>query len=199
MLVALTGGIGSGKTTVLQLFKEFGVPVTSADEIARDLMNNDQNIREKVIAHFGDDFVDQNGNILRNKIRQIIFASKPDRRWLEELLHPKIRQLMVNFAAQIDYPYCVVEIPLLLEAKMEDCADIILTVDCPEELQISRTMQRDGNTRFEVQSIIHSQITRKERLERSDDVIENTEDLAFLRKQVELFHQRYLEIASTPG
>lgn len=198
MIVALTGGIGSGKSTVLQMFRQLGVPVSSADDIARDLINDHFEIKKAIIDHFGEAFLDADGNVDRPKLRQTIFTDPPARVWLDNLLHPKIRIAMLDFAQHIDAPYCVIEIPLLLEANMQDCADIILTIDCTEQQQIERTMQRDNDSQAAVQRIIDSQITRGERLAWSDDVIENTGDLRFLQQQVEMYHQRYLAIASRP-
>lgn len=196
MIVGLTGGIASGKTTVLQIFANLGVPTSSADEISKEILKNDKDIHAAIIAKFGNEFLNEDLSINRAKIRQKIFDSATDRLWLEQLLHPQIKQRILKFGEHCQALYCVVEIPLLLEVQWLDCVDAVLIVDCPPELQIQRASERDKTTEQEIQKVIRSQLTREERLASNFDIIDNSGDIVALEQRVVQLHQQYLATTS---
>jgi len=189
MIVGLTGGIGAGKTTVLAMFQALGVPTYNADTIAKDIMDSNPAVTKAVQKKFPS--VIDKQKIDRKKIRQIIFNSVEDKKWLEDLLHPLVKQEIKNIAQQHTHDYCVVEIPLLFEANMTSYVDKVLTIDTPHELQLQRSMQRDAAAAEEIAPIIASQITREFRLSNSDDVITNDDDLQLLQSVVMQLHKKY--------
>lgn len=193
LIVGLTGGIGSGKSTVAALFSELGVPIIDSDVVARDVIASDANVLKKIAAHFGQEILNEKHQLNRAALRERVFADIAQRRWLEALLHPLIVTNIEQRIAQLDAPYCIVVIPLLVEETVADIrVDRVLVVDATEELQIARTMQRDQHTADEVKRILASQATRAQRLARADDVLENHGDLAALRQEVWRLHERYL-------
>lgn len=196
MIVGLTGGIGSGKSTVGKLFARLGVPVISADEIAHELLTHNHAVYQAVSNRFGDSLLDTEQQIDRRKLRNMIFSNPAEKQWLEDLMHPLIKQEIIQHVKNFVYPYCVVEIPLLLEVGWQDLVDRILTIDCSEELQMQRATSRDGNVDPNIAAIIATQITRKERKAASNDVVENSGDLNHLSKRVEDLHHHYLELAT---
>jgi dephospho-CoA kinase len=195
MIVGLTGGIGTGKSTVCAIFKRLGVPVISADEISHKIVDTDKAVFQAIVKKFGKECLTAGNKIDRKKIRQRIFSVPEERVWLEKLLHPLIGQEILRQAKIMTYPYCVAEIPLLIEAGLQNIVDRIVTVDCSEDLQLKRAMQRDHHSEEEVRAIIKTQLTRKKRLNVSDDVIENHGDMAALVDRVEQLHHLYLSLA----
>ena len=195
MIVGLTGGIGAGKSTVASMFAAIGVPIINADEISHDLMHN-HSIIKKVTAHFGTEYLTSENTLDRKKLRQRIFESPPDKLWLETLLHPLIKQEIKLRTKKLNSKYCIVEIPLLIEAGMQDCVDRTLTVTSPQELQIQRAMLRDNSSKQAIQAILDSQISDNQRLALSEDIIHNSSDLARLKQQVAAQHQFYLQLAA---
>ena len=195
--IGLTGAIGSGKSLVAHMFSALSVPVIDADVIARELVASHANVATKIIQHFGALVVDDDGSLDRNKLRKLIFTDKVARHWLEEWLHPLIIQKMRYLSAQITAAYCVLVIPLLIEAaESRTLVDRILLVDVPEKLQIERTIKRDRISEKEVQYILNSQATRDQRLQIADDVIVNDRNFHFLAMEVTRLHAFYLELAS---
>lgn len=193
--IGLTGGIGSGKSMVTELFSRLGIPVIDADVIARDLTLINDTVVNQIIDHFGPAVVTQEKSLNRKALRDIIFSQPNERNWLEELLHPLILQTMQQQAAQVTAPYCLLVAPLLLEASNpHDWVDRVLVVDSSEQNQIQRTMQRDKVSEADVLKIMASQLSRKQRLARADDVIENEGDLSQLTAAVRKVHERYLKI-----
>lgn len=199
MIIGLTGGIGSGKTTVCKLFAKLGVPVISADEIAHDLLKTNHAVYQAVRNKFGEEFLDAKSNIDRHKLRARIFSAEDEKLWLEQLLHPLIKEEIIERTKNIVYPYCVVEIPLLVEVGWQDLVDRILTIDCTEELQLARATARDGTVNKQIANVIANQITREKRRTASNDIIENAGDLKTLQQHVEQMHHHYLELASFKG
>lgn len=196
MIVGLTGGIGSGKSTVGKLFAKLGVPVVSADEIAHELLKHNHAVYQAVKNKFGEQLLDQTQQIDRRRLRNMIFSNPAEKIWLEELMHPLIKREIIQHAKNFVYPYCVVEVPLLIEVGWQELVDRILTIDCDEELQIQRATSRDGKVDPNISEIIANQITRKERRAASNDIIENSGDLNHLSKRVEDIHRHYLELAT---
>lgn len=195
LTVGLTGGIGSGKSTVARLFAELGVTVIDADVIAREVVKIGKPAYQEILLHFGADILTSDKTIDRSKLREIIFADSQKREWLEKLLHPIILQELFNQAKQAKSEYCILIIPLLFEAKLENDIHRILVVDAEEELQIQRVTQRDKVSKEQISATIKAQISRQKRLEATHDVIDNNQTLDDLKHQVEFLHRSYLALA----
>ncbi len=192
--IGLTGGIGSGKSTVANLFADLAVPIIDTDKIAHDLTKQGNLGYKEIVAHFGDDILTSAGDIDRRKLRHHIFDHPEERKWLEGILHPLIRQTVDNQMSQLNTPYCIVVIPLLVETGHTDSIDRILVIDTSEETQIKRTMARDNTNKDAVKKILAAQCTRENRLAVADDVIDNDSNTTNLAEQVEKLHQRYLKL-----
>lgn len=196
MIVGITGGIGSGKTTACRLFQSLGIPIINADEVAHKLLE-DLAIRTAIIHKFGSSVLRDDNTIDRSKVKDLIFNSPLNRVWLEELLHPAIKNAIGEEVRLSKSPYYLIEIPLLFETEMEKTVDRILTIDCPEPLQIERVIRRDNISQKLIESIIATQVTRKVRLANSHDIIDNTGDIEALRKLVIYQHNYYLDLAAS--
>ena len=194
--IGLTGGIGSGKSTVSGRFAGLGVPVIDADEIARELVAPGAPGLAPVVAAFGTGILDEAGLLDRARLRRIVFADPARRRELEAILHPLVRQEIQRRVLEISAPYCIVAIPLLVETGQADLVDRVLVVDAPEALQRSRLAARAGWTEDDVEAAIRSQAPREARLRAADDVIVNDADLTALRQAVERLHARYLTLSA---
>lgn len=195
--VGLTGGIGSGKSTVANLFAELGVPVIDTDVVARQLTLPGGAALEAIRAAFGEDVILADGMLDRAALRRRVFADAAARRQLEAILHPRIRQMVEQSLATLDAPYALIVIPLLVETGgYRDVLRRVLVVDCPEALQVARVMARSGLARDEVDAILAAQAGRAERLAAADDVIVNDASAAALRAEVTALHQRYLACAA---
>ncbi|MBU1620647.1 MAG: dephospho-CoA kinase [Gammaproteobacteria bacterium] len=194
-IVGLTGGIGSGKTTVANLFHELAVQSVDADLVARDVVMPGEAALIAITEHFGQSILQQDGQLDRAALRARIFADETEKQWLNQLLHPLIRQRLLQQLAACTSDYALLIAPLLLENKLQTYTDRVLVVDVPQELQLSRTMQRDQVPAEQVQSILNSQITRSERLQLADDVLLNTVPLSQLQAQILHLNQRYQQFA----
>jgi dephospho-CoA kinase len=195
-VIGLTGGIGSGKSTVSSLFKDFGATVIDCDAIALSLVEPDKPSLIKIIEHFGITLLNEDGTLNRRKLREIIFKDHSERKWLQDLLHPQIFNEIKNQVSQVQTPYAIAVIPLLFETEAYDLINRILVVDSPEELQIQRTMLRDDCTERQVKRIINTQASRQQRLSKADDVIINDGNVSSLKRQVEKLHQYYLSLVN---
>ncbi len=191
--IGLTGGIGSGKTTVCQLFADYSIPIIDADIIARQLVEPGQPALDKIIKQFGPEILSDDA-LDRKKLGRIIFADPDKKKQLESILHPAIHQQLKQQAALQQSPYCILAIPLLLETSMENLVDRILVIDCPVELQRERVKQRDGLDDEQIDRIISSQISREERLHHADDIIDNSKSSIELAEQVKNLHNLYLSL-----
>lgn len=189
--VGLTGGIGSGKTTVANYFGELGAPIIDADVLARELTEPGKAGFVAIVERYGDEILEVSGEFDRKKMRELIFADPDQKRWLESLLHPLIKKAINEKIATLDFPYCIIVIPLLVETKSYDLVDRILTVESSPELQVKRTKTRDNTSEDEVRRIIHTQASEAQRLEVADDVIYNNSDLEELKMQVNKLHLQY--------
>lgn len=198
LIIGLTGGIGSGKSTVARLFAELGTPVIDADVVGRELVEPGSPALARIRQAFGEDVIDPSGRLDRSRLRQLVFQDADKRQELEAILHPLILGEMRRRAAALDAPYCLLVIPLLLETGQTAMVHRILVVDSTETLQIARTQARDGLSPAEASAIIGAQVDRPTRLAAADDVIVNDSDLASLREQVLHLHRRYLRLASQP-
>lgn len=196
-VVGLTGGIGSGKSTVANAFAALGVPVIDTDVIARELTAPGEAALDAIRAAFGETVMQAGGTLDRAALRRRVFADAAARHQLEAILHPAIRQRVKQALAQLNAPYALLVIPLLVETgAYHDMLQHILVVDCPETLQLARVMSRSGLRRDEVMAILAAQATRAERLAVADDVILNTASTEDLQVEVAGLHQRYLGLAA---
>lgn len=195
-IVALTGGIGSGKTTIANMFAKFNVPIIDADEIARQMVKPGMPALLAIATHFGNKVILADGSLNRKALRQCIFNNEPEKKWLNNLLHPLIQQETEKLLKDIKAPYALWVIPLLIENNLISQANRILVVDVPIEIQITRTMLRDKINRQLALQIIKSQVSREQRLTYADDVIDNSGDATHVLEQVELLHQHYLQLAT---
>lgn len=193
--IGLTGGIGSGKTTVSTYFESLGVPVIDADVISRQLTQKEGAAYSKILSHFGNSILNSNEEIDREKLRNIIFNNNSEKKWLENLLHPFIRNTMRDAITRVTYPYCICVIPLLAESTGIDFIDRVLVVSTSVEAQIERAKKRDSTNEINIQKIIDSQVSNKARLQIADDIILNDSNLASLEKKANDLHQYYLSIA----
>lgn len=193
--VGLTGGIGSGKSTVAALFVRHGAPVIDTDEIAHELLAPGQVAYVEIVTAFGREILDANGNINRAQLRQRVFAEPAERKRLEAILHPRIRAETARRLAGLRAPYCLVVVPLLIEAGFTDLVDRVLIVDADDTLRIQRTKARSGLGEAEIRRIMASQVGRQERLQKADDIITNNSDLAHLEREVARLHGVYSALA----
>ena len=190
LVVGLTGGIGSGKTTVSDMFAALGAHVIDADVISRGLLQPGNSAFDAVVGHFGPGILKADGSLDRARLRQIVFDDPRARAWLEGCLHPRIRETIAQQIAASQHNWVLLSAPLLLESDAYDFVDKVLVVDIPEVLQLQRTMRRDGSNEAEVRAIIASQLSRTQRLARADLVLHNEGDLESLRAEVtQLFHR----------
>ena len=195
--VGLTGGIGSGKTTVAELFASRGAGLVDTDEISHRLTAPAQPAIAEIVRRFGPRFMAADGSLDRAQMRDHVFADPSARKDLEAILHPLIRQESSKQIRASTAPYVVVVVPLLFETgTYRRETGRILVVDCSQEIQVSRVMARSGLSRDQVLSIIASQVSRQERLRGADDVINNDGDLDALEGQVIPLHLRYLGLAA---
>ncbi|ENM5773026.1 dephospho-CoA kinase [Vibrio mimicus] len=195
-VVALTGGIASGKTTVANLFHEhFGIDLVDADVIAREVVEPDTDGLKAITAHFGQTILNQDGSLNRTALRERIFADPEQKTWLNQLLHPMIRQRMQQALAQTTSPYTLLIVPLLVENQLQNMADRVLVVDVEESIQIERTIARDNVSIEQAQAILAAQATRAQRLAIADDVLKNDAKNQKLLPQITLLHQKYLAMS----
>ncbi len=200
--IGLTGGIGSGKSTVAALFRGCGVTVIDSDVISHQLTQPGGGAIAAIRAAFGEDYIDASGALDRPLMRQLAFSDPAAKRRLEGILHPMIRAQMLaqTRAANTGHtgtsPYLLAVVPLLFEAGYHQLVQRTLVIDCAEATQVARAMRRSGLGEQEVRAIMAQQIARAERLRRADDIIQNDGDMEALRQQVGLLHQRYLVLAA---
>ncbi len=193
--IGLTGGIGSGKSTAASMFAKRGLPVIDADEIARELVAPEQPAYREIVEAFGEGIVDQNGQIDRAHLRRLVFNDKTLRGRLEVILHPRVRAEIQRRLQHLDAAYCVIVIPLLIEAHQRDLVDRVLVIDVGEDVQLQRVAARGQLDEEEIRKIVAAQLSRGERLRHADDVVSNDGDLQSLEAQVALLHERYLSLA----
>ncbi len=193
--IGLTGGIGSGKSTVAELFARRGVPVIDTDVLAREVVVPGQPALAEIARTFGHDVLDPNGQLDRSRLRERVFDDPAARRTLEAILHPRIRAAVQTRLARLKAPYCVIVVPLLVETNFVDLVDRVLVVDTEERQRIERTRARDRVPADAVRQIIAAQATREQRLAAADDVITNNGTLADLERQVDRLHAQYLALA----
>ncbi|OGT43557.1 MAG: dephospho-CoA kinase [Gammaproteobacteria bacterium RIFCSPHIGHO2_12_FULL_40_19] len=190
--IGLTGGIGSGKSTVADFFKKHNVPVIDADIIAHQITEKNAVAYDSIVSHFGKTILNPDQTINRKQLRDIIFQNLSEKKWLENLLHPMIRKTMRDALQTIQTSYCICVIPLLTESSGIDFIDRVLVIDTPIEIQIDRAKKRDCATEESIQKIIDSQASEQARLKIADDIIINDSDLKSLEEQVDKLHRYYI-------
>lgn len=193
--VGLTGGIGCGKTTVLELFKKLSVPVLDADLIARQLVEKGQPALVEIAQAFGDGILTADGSLDRARLREIVFSDTHRKQKLESIIHPLVFQSIESQLKQLTAPYCIICIPLLFETNQTAFVDRILVVDCPVEIQMERVKKRDKLPVKLIKSIIDSQVSRAYRLEKADDIIDNSASEATLAERVKNLHNLYFSLS----
>lgn len=198
LIIGLTGGIASGKSTVSALFAGLGVPVIDADVCAREVVAPGSPALSQIVAQFGQEIQRPDGSLDRTQLGRLVFADRERRRQLENLLHPLIRQDMLAKARLLQHhPYLLFVIPLLAETGQRDLVHRVLVVDCPEETQLRRLMARDGIMADEAGRMLAAQARREQRLGIADDLILNAteQDRNGLAQRVAQLHRRYLRLA----
>lgn len=195
-IVALTGGIASGKSTVAELFASRQIEIIDADQIAREVVEPGQPALAKIRDHFGDQVLLKDGQLDRKKLREIIFSIPQHKQWLNNLLHPLIQQRTQQSIAQCSGQWCLWVVPLLVENQLQHLAQRVIVIDSEEEKQIERVCERDGISRSQALAIIHSQATRQQRLAIADDVIDNNLSKSALAEKVSQLILTYNQLAS---
>lgn len=193
--VGLTGGIGSGKSTVAAEFVRLGIQQVDADIVARQVVEPGTAALEAIVQQFGEAIRSSDGQLDRSRLRQIVFNDETAKNWLNQLLHPLIRQEMLRQLADATSPYVLLVAPLLLENKLDQLVDTVLVVDVSEQTQINRTSVRDGSSESLVQSIMAAQCSREERLARANQVISNEGSSEYLPAKVAELHRIFLRMA----
>jgi len=194
--VGLTGGIGSGKTTISDYFKSlYKIPIIDADEISRELVSPQGEAYNEVIKLFGNDVILEQGQINRKLIREKIFESPTLRDSLEQIVHPKVKKTILKQTKELASNYCLIVIPLLFESNMQSTVDRILVIDTKKKFQISRVSLRDQCTEDHAEAIIETQLSTEDKLKYADDIIINDGTRESLIPQIEQLHQKYLALS----
>lgn len=195
-MVGISGGIGSGKTTVTDLFAKYAIEVIDADVIAREVVEPGTPALEAIVAKFGESVLDESGRLHRAKLRTLVFEDVEVKNWLNQLLHPAIRQQMLLQTQQAKSAYCLLSVPLLVENKLYEEVDRVAIVDVDEQTQLQRTLLRDKTNEQQIRAIMRAQATRLQRLAVADDVIDNSGKTDDLGKQVAQLHKNYMFLAT---
>jgi len=195
--IGLTGTIGSGKTVVAGMFEKLGGAVIDTDRISRELTCKNSPALKSIGEHFSTDILLHSGELNRTKLREIIFKNLSEKKWLENYLHPLILEKMNKTAKQINAPYVIFVIPLLIETHCESYVDRICVVDANKEIKVKRVCERDQMSPDSVHVILKTQALCEDQLKKADDIIENNGDLVSLKKQVEKLHHLYLTLSAT--
>ncbi|KAA0014578.1 dephospho-CoA kinase [Billgrantia pellis] len=199
MIVGVTGGIASGKSTVARAFAALGVPWVDADDVAREVVEPGEPALVEIAARFGQRALLANGSLNRRALREIVFADPSERLWLESVTHPRIRERIIAHLERLQSegaPYVLLVSPLLFESGQSEMVDRCLVIDVPESLQLARTAARDDVDDTQARAIVAAQMPRAERLARADDVIDNSGNEADLAVQVAELDRRYRRIAA---
>ncbi|HAI06001.1 dephospho-CoA kinase [Pantoea sp. AN62] len=195
--IALTGGIGSGKSSIARQFAALGVDIIDADLIAREVVEPGTPALQAIEARYGAAILTEQGTLNRARLREIIFQTPEEKSWLNALLHPLINARTQQLIAAASSPYVLWVVPLLVENQLQHQADRVLVIDVDEATQIARTQQRDQLSLAQVQRILAAQATRQQRLACADDIIDNSGEPEDALPQVAELHQRYLRLAAT--
>ena len=194
MIVGLTGGIGSGKSVAGDFFIELGIDVIDADHVSKNILDDNKIAKKLFLEHFGKKFIDKNNNIDRALLRDEIFKNEDKKEALESIIHPIVREEILNFIENSKSVYKIIMVPLIYETNSQDFYDKIIVVDCKEENQIIRASKRDNKTKNDIINIMKNQASGDERISIADEVIKNDSSLDELKKQVIKVHQKLLGI-----
>jgi dephospho-CoA kinase len=194
LIIGLTGGIGSGKSTVAEAFRQLGIETVDADQASRAVVEPGMPALAAISAQFGSQIIQADGGLDRAALRQIIFTDPAQKLWLESLLHPLIRDWIIEQLKAATSAYVILESPLLFETDQHQLVHKTVLVDLPEALQIERACARDGNQADQIQRIIDAQMPREEKLSRADIVLDNSESLDTLAARVTAVHQTLLSL-----
>lgn len=192
MIVGLTGGIGSGKSAAACVFKNEGINVIDADNLAKEVVAKDTPGFIKVVEYFGSEIIAEDGSLDRAKLRKEVFGSNEKRIALESITHPLVREKMSEKILASQSAYSIIEVPLIFETKSMSSYDRILVIDCESKVQLERAILRDNNSGDVIQKIINSQCSREERLSIANDVISNNDSLKNLQMRSLAMHHFYL-------
>ena len=195
-VVAVTGGIGSGKTHICDMFSAmFDIKVIDADLIAREIVEPGKSCLKEIISEFGTGVLNNNNTLNRAALKSVIFSDEGKRKALEKITHPKIREEISNQIKSLKTSYCLISIPLVAESARRQKFDRVLVVDCSEKEQLDRVMSRDLLEKEEVSAIMKAQATREERLSIADDVIDNSSQQVSLTAEIQRLHKLYKQLA----
>ncbi|MCO6523478.1 MAG: dephospho-CoA kinase [Candidatus Schmidhempelia sp.] len=195
-IVALTGGIACGKTTVEQIFADLGVPIVDADKISHQVVEKGSIALKKLVEHFGKDILHADGSLNRAYLRIIIFNSPKERLWVNALLHPIIHEVTLAQFSAIDAPYLLWVVPLLIENKLYQNANRVLVVDCDPSVQRLRLQKRDQIDKGLAEKMLLSQVSSEVRRRFADDIIINNDQTTQLTPLVIKLHHKYLNLAN---
>lgn len=193
--VGLTGGIASGKNAATDIFAELGIEIIDADIISREIVEPGQPALKEIEATFGPEAICEDGTMNRPYMRELVFSDDEKRDLLNAITHKRIIETMFHRAELSKSPYCILSVAILIEIGVADLVDRVVVVDVPEEVQVERLMARDNQSEQQSRNILNAQMPRQERLNRADDVIDNTSSLEGLRERITALHQQYLQLA----
>lgn len=197
--IGLTGGIGSGKTVVSDAFKELNVPIVDTDVIAREVIIKDESLLLKLVDTFGSEILDKNNTLDRSKLRDIAFINKENKKKLDNIMHPAIRQSTleeVQNYEDLKHPYCIIVVPLLIETGFIKLVDRVLVVTAPLERKLQWLEKRSQLSPTKANIIMNKQSSDKEKLAQADDVINNDSDIENIHIKISELHQQYLKLDS---
>jgi len=194
-VVGLTGGIGSGKSEVSRRFEALGIQVVDADIVAREVVEPNRPALQSIKKHFGETILSADGTLNRAQLRSIIFSEPEQKKWLENLLHPIIREQTIQQLQAAKSAYVILSSPLLLETTQHTLTNRIVVIDASEDLQLARASARDKNNSEQIKAIMATQMSRTERCAKADDIIRNNGNLEELDQQVNQLHIMYLTLA----
>lgn len=195
MIVGLTGGIGSGKSAAANFFQNEGITVIDADDLSREVIEQNTPGFEKIVDCFGSAIIDSDGSINRAFLRQEVFDDEKKKKLLESIIHPLVRDLMIKKIAASQSPYSIIMVPLIFETNSMNNYNRILVIDCDPIVQLERAMLRDKNSKIQIQKIIDSQCSREERISIANDIIPNNDSLENLKIRSIAMHKFYLGLS----
>lgn len=196
-VVGLTGGIGSGKSAVSRQLEAKGIRVVDADVVAREVVEPGEPALARIAQRFSNDVLNSDGSLNRRALRDIVFSDEKQRTWLEDLLHPLIRDRILQQLEAATSRYTLLVSPLLLETDQHLLVNHTVVVDVEEAQQISRTVARDNSNEAQVKAILAAQMSRADRQRQADSILDNCGDLAALEGRVDTLHAKMLELASS--
>ena len=194
MIVGLTGGIGSGKSSAAKFFIELGIDVIDADEVSKNILDSNIEAKDKFVDTFGNEFLDTNNKIDRSLLRSEIFKDEQKKTLLESIIHPLVRKQILKFIENSKSIYKIIMVPLIFETKSQSFYDKIIVIDCEEKIQINRASKRDNKSRDNIINIMNAQASRQDRNSIADIIIMNNDSLEDLKKEVIKTHQKLLGI-----